>query len=214
MKNGLLGAVVLALAVVGCGPIYDTTYEMIPPSDGHGRMCTAQCQQTQSFCRANCQQLHQECVSEERHRGMHEYDQYVRERRREGLQIKRSPDSFINTYRCDTSCESGCEGDYRQCFATCGGKVIPHRVCTAFCDQIPAAPVAKPAAQSSAPSGKQTSNALCVKGAKVQAYSEDEWYDAVVKANPLPDGRCPVHYEGYGDDDDEKVLPSMLRRRS
>ena len=38
MKNGLLGAVVLALAVVGCGPIYDTTYEMIPPSDGHGRI--------------------------------------------------------------------------------------------------------------------------------------------------------------------------------
>lgn len=218
----------VALLVAGCGPIYDTKYQYTPPRDPQGKMCAAQCQQTQTYCRATCEANRQNCLAYERDRGMDAYDRYARERRREHKPIKRSPDSFVETYHCSNSCEDGCATDYRQCYGTCGGRVTAHQVCTAFCDQPAPPPGAAPApaaapAQAPAPkasaqakdtiTSSEPASALCVKGTRVLSYSGDDWYEAVVKAGPLPDGRCPVHYEGYGSEDDENVLPSMLRPR-
>jgi hypothetical protein len=203
------GLAAALLVVTGCGPIYETQYRMIPPPDANGRMCATQCQQTQTYCRSNCQMIEQACLGNERERAHREYEHYVWERRSQGLALKRSPDSFYNAYTCSRdSCEASCADDYRQCYATCGGTVIPNRVCTAFCDQPPPPPPAQ-----SQPPAKTQSGSLCVKGTKLQAYSGDDWYDAVVKADPLPDGRCPVHYDGYKAADDETVLPTMLRPR-
>ena len=56
------------------------------------------------------------------------------------------------------------------------------------------------------------SGALCVPGALVEAKSEGAWYPAVV-LDPLRDGRCFVHYEGYGSDDDEAMSPGSIRSR-
>ena len=55
-------------------------------------------------------------------------------------------------------------------------------------------------------------SALCVPGALVEALSEGAWYPAVV-LDPLRDGRCFVHYEGYGSDDDEAMGPGSIRSR-
>ena len=52
---------------------------------------------------------------------------------------------------------------------------------------------------------------LCQPGQRVEAYSDGEWYEAVVKGPLRSDGRCPVHYEGYDDEDDENVPPKNLR---
>jgi len=212
--------VAVTLLVVGCGPIYETQYQMIPPADPQGRMCAAQCLQTREYCRENCEMSSRECVDRARRRARHDFDDYVRERRAKNLSIKRDWESFINTYECGTSsCESRCGDSYRQCFSICGGRVNAQKVCTAFCEPPPPvlAPPPAPAAASPVPqsSGKTgPSKSLCVKGNKVQAYSESDWYDAVVMAGPLPDGRCKVHYDDYSSDDDESVLPSMLRPRS
>ena len=51
---------------------------------------------------------------------------------------------------------------------------------------------------------------LCVPGTKVEALSEGAWYPAVV-LDALRDGRCFVHYEGYGADDDEAMGPGTIR---
>jgi hypothetical protein len=53
---------------------------------------------------------------------------------------------------------------------------------------------------------------LCVAGAQVEALSEGAWYPAVV-LDALRDGRCFVHYEGYGSDDDEAMAPGAVRSR-
>lgn len=165
-----------------------------------------------------------ECVEWARHQARRDFDEYVRERRAKHLSIKRDWESFINTYQCDAdSCQSRCDDTYRQCFSICGGAVNAKQVCTAFCDPppppspivapAPAAQVPPPQAPAPAPAKSGPTKSLCVKGAKVQAYSENDWYDAAVKAPPLPDGRCAVHHVDFDDDEDETVLPSMLRPR-
>jgi hypothetical protein len=53
---------------------------------------------------------------------------------------------------------------------------------------------------------------VCVAGALVEAWSEGAWYPAVV-LDPLRDGRCFVHYENYGSDDDEALAPKHVRAR-
>ncbi|KIL98725.1 hypothetical protein CCC_02175 [Paramagnetospirillum magnetotacticum MS-1] len=55
-------------------------------------------------------------------------------------------------------------------------------------------------------------SSVCVPGATVEALSEGGWYPAVV-LDPLRDGRCFVHYEGYGADDDEALPPNAIRSR-
>jgi len=53
---------------------------------------------------------------------------------------------------------------------------------------------------------------LCVMGARVEVLSEGEWYPARVIGAPVSRQRCPIHYEGYGEDEDEMVLPQRMRR--
>ncbi|WP_211100120.1 hypothetical protein [Azospirillum halopraeferens] len=128
----VLFAVLLALA--GCGPVIETQYTLIPPSSPEGRMCVAQCQQTTQYCRQSCRLEKQTCVADQRSRAMMDYQQYVNERTAKKEPIKRTPSSFEQTWRCnDSGCDGACQSDFRTCFATCGGQVIPRQVCTAFC---------------------------------------------------------------------------------
>lgn len=55
---------------------------------------------------------------------------------------------------------------------------------------------------------------LCRPGAAVQVLWEGDWYAARVKGPVRKDGRCPVHYDGYGAEDDEAVTPDRLRAAS
>lgn len=53
---------------------------------------------------------------------------------------------------------------------------------------------------------------LCVPGAKLEALSEGAWYPVTV-LDPLRDGRCFIHYDSYGSDDDEAVTSKLIRAR-
>lgn len=135
MKQVRLVLVAMLLALAGCGPVIETQYTLVPPASPEGRMCVTQCQQTTQYCRQSCRLEEQTCLAEARSRAMMDYQQYVNERTAKKEPIKRSPSSFEQTWRCQRdSCEDRCEGDFRACFATCGGQVIPRQVCTAFCD--------------------------------------------------------------------------------
>jgi hypothetical protein len=200
---------VAAAVLAGCGPIYETQYQFTPPPDPQGKMCAVQCQQNQTYCRANCDMARQACLAYEHDRGMEAYERYAYERHRARQPVKRTPDSFVEKYRCSNSCEEGCADEYRQCFGICGGTVTSQQVCTFNCELPPLPPPPFPSAEPPPPPGTP----LCVKGAFVQAYTGNDWRSAVVKAAPLPDGRCPVHYDGQSSKNDENVLPAMLRPR-
>ena len=213
----------VTLLVVGCGPVYETTYDLTPPRSAEGRLCASQCANTQQYCRRNCSLEMDQCKSRAREEGRREYYRYVQERREKGKSIDRSESSFENTYSCsEIACKDECGGDFRNCHVNCGGTVTPHRVCTAFCEDH-AAPAAasesltspsRSAPDSAAPSSQPSSAAssLCRPNARVKVLWEGEWYPAKVKSAMLADGRCPIHYDGYGSSDDEAVTPDRLSK--
>ena len=48
--------------------------------------------------------------------------------------VLKSLSDFADFGACQRGC--GCKINYRQCYSNCGGQVITHRVCVAFCDKI------------------------------------------------------------------------------
>ncbi|HLO75335.1 MAG TPA: hypothetical protein VK196_02620 [Magnetospirillum sp.] len=96
---------------------------------------------------------------------------------------------------------SQCENDYRTCYQNCGGTVRQVTTCVSDCDEKP-----------SRSSSSSSDSGLCRKGAHVEARSEGDWYPAVVNGNQHADGRCPVHYDGYGKEYDEALPMNSIRR--
>ncbi len=216
-----------------CGPIYDTQYSLIPPTTVEGRQCVGQCQQNRTICRQSCTISQQACLNDARSRAMYEYQAYVSRQAAEKKPIKKSVSDFENSYGCGTnSCEERCESNYRDCFGgLCGGQVIAQRVCTAFCDEAPRtpAPALSPVPQGAmgsyaAPSGTAAApmqsskvrgddRSLCRRGMQVEVQWKGDWYPATVTGAARADGRCPVHYDDYGAEDDELVSLTRLRPR-
>ncbi|BAI71243.1 hypothetical protein AZL_006050 [Azospirillum sp. B510] len=234
----MLRLLTLCLAVMAllsaCGPIYETQYSLIPPTSAEGRLCVNQCQQNRNYCRQNCGMSQQACVNEARSRALYEYQAYVNRQQAEKKPIKKSVGDFDSSYSCgNSSCEARCDADYRDCFGgSCGGQVIAKTVCTAFCDQekpaaspapalspIPPGGVPSPgqAPRMQAPAGTggdyPAGASLCQPGMRVQVESEGDWFPATVKDQPRADGRCPIHYDDYGAEDDEAVSLRRIRPR-
>ncbi|MBP2228041.1 hypothetical protein J2847_001323 [Azospirillum agricola] len=223
MRRLLLLCLGLLALLTACGPIYDTQYSLIPPTSIEGRNCVSQCQQNRSICRQTCTIGQQSCLNEARSRALYEYQAYVERQTAEKKPIKRSISSFENTYACGAnSCEQRCDADYRDCFGSvCGGQVIAQKVCTAFCDQPPAATApalaaAPPAAMTGGPMSVPAApddRSLCRRGMRVEVQWKGDWYPATVKGPLRGDGRCPIHYDEYGSEDDEAVSLQRIRPR-
>ncbi|BBL71996.1 hypothetical protein MoryE10_26020 [Methylogaea oryzae] len=133
----LLSAVLVGLAVMlaGCGPIYHTDYQMLPAASAEGRMCGNSCLSSQQSCVQSCRSQSQSCEAMARLESQNDYLSYVNEQQRKGKPVKKSQSDFTHYGNCsDSSCVERCESDYRACHTNCGGRVIPHTYCTAFCD--------------------------------------------------------------------------------
>lgn len=120
---------ILTLGLAGCGPIYDTRYDLTPPSDEAGRFCTVECERLRLDCRRaedrkyqNCQRDRQDAESA-----------YQRCRNR----YKDNPDKHCRYLSPTTYCASAdyaaCDADYRRCFQNCGGQVHSRQVCVFNC---------------------------------------------------------------------------------
>ena len=60
------------------------------------------------------------------------------------------------------------------------------------------------------PGSPATESTLCKPDAKLEILSEGQWYPGVV-LDALRDGRCFIHYDGYGPDDDEALTSQFIR---
>jgi len=124
----------MLLMLSSCGPLYETTYEMVPPNTESGRMCANNCLLSQQNCRQNCQFQQNQCLEIERLRAQSAYLSYANEQQRQGRPVTRNENDFYRVSGCDKSCEDACGNDYRICHTNCGGAVVPHTACTAFCE--------------------------------------------------------------------------------
>ncbi|MFA7431439.1 MAG: hypothetical protein WCZ23_14870 [Rhodospirillaceae bacterium] len=139
-----------------------------------------------------------------------------------GKKIERSVSSFERWGACNVdACDKACESDFRLCYSTCGGTVTERTICTSGCEEVGGVgsprmsqPLITPANldpdEDEEEDSRNGNASLCRKGAQIEVFSGD-WYKAKVKGPLTAEGRCPVHYIGYDDDEDEDVLLRNMR---
>ncbi len=130
-----------AATLAACGPIYKTTYELIPPQSAEGKLCVTQCQQTKTACQQSGYDRYQRCKSEREARAERTFNEYRIQQLLQKKPITKSRRHFYAGRSCsmEASYRDGCGEDFIGCFATCGGQVTPHTVCTANCEKVQAA---------------------------------------------------------------------------
>ena len=114
--------------LAACGPIYDTEYHYQTPPTSDGKMCASSCVDKMNVCTANCKVEQANCERIKSLEAQNAYLQYVSERQKKGEEIKKSQSD------CENSCEADCENVHRICHTSCGGNIVEHRTCVAFCN--------------------------------------------------------------------------------
>lgn len=126
-----LAILVMIFLVSGCGPMYQTTYTLVPPKTYRGRMCVNQCLSDKNQCTMSCRRIDQRCHAEADRAARPAYNVHVREQHRRNQRVQSGVSDFADYSNCRPGCN--CTVNYRQCYANCGGTVTPHTICTAFC---------------------------------------------------------------------------------
>lgn len=121
----------LAAVLAGCGPIYNTSYTYQAPAGIQGRQCIIQCQQAKTLCQSACSTRNYQCKSMSMQEARYSYREYKYRQRRRGEAIDRDLDDFYNPMGCGGSC--GCAPKFNDCYTMCGGQVLVHKKCVAFC---------------------------------------------------------------------------------
>lgn len=117
--NGFILGIVL-VAIIGCGPMYETQFFYTPPDSPQGQVCASQCEMN----KINCEQLEDMRKENCEYRARQEYEDCLRYR--------------YDDYCYEESCSADytrCERMYNSCYTACGGKVTSQQVCVAFCNQ-------------------------------------------------------------------------------
>jgi hypothetical protein len=147
----LLAAVLVLVALAGCGPRYATEYALgPPPQTPEARACVSACEVSRLTCQQTSNDRYGQCVQTAQMQQLLCQQQQQIDAlscNRSGPQWKGYP-CYIRScqapycWRDDRAC-----GDiYRACYAGCGGTVTPQTVCVAGCP-----PAAPPAAAPPAP---------------------------------------------------------------
>lgn len=128
--------IVMLAALAACGPVLTTEYEIVSPPTEQGRMCSNNCLVVKDNCEHDCWDQRQSCEQMNQLQSNLDYLSYVAARNSEGKPLKRSPSEFSGGRYCSADeCLQRCVQNYNACHTNCGGRVIPHTTCEAFCDQ-------------------------------------------------------------------------------
>lgn len=130
MKAIMLALLSSLLFLAGCGPIYDTRYDLLAPTDDAGRFCVVECERMSSDCRRAEERKHERCERDNRE----QKSEYERCRRKHGENANKHCgfNAPVGSY-CPSANVSGCDRDYRRCFQNCGGEIQTHQVCVFNC---------------------------------------------------------------------------------
>lgn len=133
MKSILLALLATgSIALTGCVPINTVSYNYKPPKSMGGRRCIVRCDQNRLICERNNQHSYDHCERRADRSAKYAYHAYVMNQRRSHQPVHRNFNDFKEDWSC--SLNSGvCTDRYRQCYSICGGEVIKHSKCIAFC---------------------------------------------------------------------------------
>jgi len=118
----------LLLLLTGCGPIYETRYDLLPPTDDAGRFCTVECERVKLDCRRLEDRKYQQC-NRDRQDAEADYQRCLDRNKNDSGKCKR----LSNKTYCRAANYEACDADYRRCFQNCGGQVHSRQVCVFNC---------------------------------------------------------------------------------
>ncbi len=124
----------IVLTTAACKPLYKTEYRFEAPPTSEGRVCANNCLNKLDTCAANCRSQEAECRRIKSLEAENDYLYYVNEQLHQGLPVEKEKRDFEHYGDCSTNCEDQCSFSHRLCHTNCGGQVIEHVYCWAFCD--------------------------------------------------------------------------------
>lgn len=123
----------IAIVISGCGPIYSTKYEYIPPHSTGGRMCANDCLEAKSHCQQMAQMREDACRDRAHRAALLEFKAYQEQKKNLGKKVRKTVADFDRGNECSRSTD--CDENYKMCFQTCGGTIQANKECIAFCDK-------------------------------------------------------------------------------
>lgn len=117
-----------------CSPVYKTDYRFLTPETDQGKVCANTCLDKLTICRSSCYTKNLECKRIKDLEAENEYLKYINRRQRDKKPIEKDIKDFKNYGSCNTSCNAQCDSTHRICHSNCGGDIVEHTYCTAFCD--------------------------------------------------------------------------------
>jgi hypothetical protein len=133
MKRALL-LVIGLLCLSSCSPVYKTDYRFVTPSSEKGKLCANSCLDKLTLCKSSCYTRKLECQKIKDLEAENEYLKYVHRQQKNKKPIEKEINDFKSYSSCNTSCKSECDSIHRVCHSNCGGDIVEHTYCTAFCD--------------------------------------------------------------------------------
>ncbi len=119
------------ITLAGCGPVYNTSYTYKSPRAWRGRMCVNTCLQQRNTCSLQCKEMNSQCRETAIIAARPAYKAYLRHQRHHHKTAWKSVNDFADFSQCNNVCN--CAPNYNQCFENCGGRIIAHTRCVAFC---------------------------------------------------------------------------------
>ncbi len=123
---------ILALSLAACGPVYQTSYSYQPPASIQGKQCIIQCQQAKTTCESACSTRKFQCQQAAMSQARFNFAEYRSQQKLQGKPISQDLNDFYNPIGCDSFCGQ-CPTNFNNCYTMCGGKVLVHKKCVAFC---------------------------------------------------------------------------------
>jgi hypothetical protein len=128
-------SLLLLICLASCAPVYETSYDIIPPATAKGKACAAKCLTARSNCDETCTIDEAHCMARMRLEEKRSELSYVTVRGSNQTPVVVNQNRPARYYSCNTNrCKTVCMETYHQCHIDCGGEVVTHNTCTAFCD--------------------------------------------------------------------------------
>jgi hypothetical protein len=134
----------LALSLAACGPQLETRYDFTPPASKAGMQCVQNCQADQSMCQAHARSAKDQCraqadrkVEQDYQKARNDYVVALKLHAKDPSKFPEPTEPYKQSpsyYQCD-DLGTECQGQYNNCYSSCGGNVVESQVCVANCDQ-------------------------------------------------------------------------------
>jgi hypothetical protein len=129
-RAGVLGVLLAALALAGCGPQYRTETRLVPPQNESVRACAVQCQMAKGQC-YQLQEIQYESCQDRAESDYMWCESRKRYEIRDGKRVCVRNCSCLRQY-CNRS-QLSCDKHHIECYQVCGGQVVQEKVCWLNC---------------------------------------------------------------------------------